>query len=175
MCKGPAAGYGIAYCRTQRAALCRECRDLLEEVGMTSLKRRELRSAAWKKSMGQTISDYCRRYHFANKGPYNQSYCFSSSRVWMWELDHKEGQAPKNWCFWTWCWRRLLRVPWTARRFNQSILEKISPEYSLEGLMLKLKLRYFWPPDPNWLIGKVPGAGKNWRQEEKGMTENGMV
>ena len=62
----------------------------------------------------------------------------------MWELDHKEGWTPKNWCFfWTVCWRRLLRVPWTARRSNQPILKKISPEYSWEGLMLKLKLRYF--------------------------------
>ena len=56
---------------------------------------------------------------------------------------HKEGWALKNWCFWTWCWRRLLRVPWTARRSNQSILKEISPGCSLEGLMLKLKLRYF--------------------------------
>ena len=68
-----------------------------------------------------------------------------------------------------WCWRRLLRVPWTARRSNQSILKEISPEYSLEGLMLKLKL---WLPDPkNWLTGKDPDAGKDWRQEEKGMAE----
>ena len=68
-----------------------------------------------------------------------------------------------------WCWRRLLRVPWTARRSNQSILKEISPEYSLEGLMPK-------PPDvKNWLIGKDPDAGKDWRQEEKGMTENEMV
>ena len=59
------------------------------------------------------------------------------------ELDHKENWAPKNWCFWTVCWRRLLRVSWTARRSNQSILKVISPEYSLEGLMLKLKLQYF--------------------------------
>ena len=62
----------------------------------------------------------------------------------MWELDHKEGWTPKNWCFfWTVCWRRLLRVPWTARRSNQPILKKISPDYSWEGLMLKLKLPYF--------------------------------
>ena len=62
----------------------------------------------------------------------------------MWELDHKEGWVPKNGCFRTelWCWRRLLRVPWTARRSNQSILKEINPEYSLEGLM-KLKLQYF--------------------------------
>ena len=61
----------------------------------------------------------------------------------MWELDYKGSWVLKNWCFWTVCWRRLLRVPWTARRSNQSILKKISPKYSLEGLMLKLKLQYF--------------------------------
>ena len=60
----------------------------------------------------------------------------------MWELNYKGKWAPKNWCFWTVCWRRLLRIPWTARRSNLSILKEISPEYSLEGLMLKLKLQY---------------------------------
>ena len=80
---------------------------------------------------------------FANKGPSSQSYGFSSGYVWMWELHCKERWAPENWCFWTVCWRRLLRVPWTARRSNQSILKEISPEYSSEGLMLKLKLQYF--------------------------------
>ena len=57
----------------------------------------------------------------------------------MWELDHKEGWAPKNWCFELWCWRRLLGALWKARRSNQSILKEINPEYSLEGLMLKLQ------------------------------------
>ena len=61
----------------------------------------------------------------------------------MWELDCEEGWAPKNWCFWTMVLERLLRVPWTARRSNQSILKEISPGCSLEGLMLKLKLQYF--------------------------------
>ena len=61
----------------------------------------------------------------------------------MWELDCEESWVPKNWCFELWCWRRLLRVPWTARRSNQSILKEISPGCSLEGLMLKLKLQYF--------------------------------
>ena len=61
----------------------------------------------------------------------------------MWELDCEESWVPKNWCFWTVCWRRLLRVPWTARRSNQSILKEISLRCSLEGLMLKLKLQYF--------------------------------
>ena len=65
-----------------------------------------------------------------------------------------------------WCWRRLLRVPWTARRANQSILKEISPDDSLGGLMLKLKLQYFGHTK-NWLIGKDPDAGKDWRQEKK--------
>ena len=67
-----------------------------------------------------------------------------------------------------WCWRRPLRVPWTTRRSKQSILKEISPEYSLEGLMLKLKLQLPWPLDAkNWLLGKDSDAGKDWRQEEK--------
>ena len=74
-----------------------------------------------------------------------------------------------------WCWRRLLRVPWTARRPNQSILKEISPECSLEGLMLKLKLQYsghlMWK---NWLIGKDCDTGKDWRQEKE-MTEDEMA
>ena len=75
-----------------------------------------------------------------------------------------------------WCWRRLLRVPWTARRSNQSILEEISSGCSLEGLMLKLKLQYFghlmWRTDS---FEKTLEAGKDWRQKEKGMTEDEMV
>ena len=75
-----------------------------------------------------------------------------------------------------WFWKRLLRVPWTARRSNQSILKEIGPEYSLEGRMLQLKLLILWLPDAkNWLIGKDPDAGKDWRQKEKGTTEDEMV
>ena len=71
-----------------------------------------------------------------------------------------------------WCWRRLLRVLWTARRSNQSILKEISPGISLEGMMLKLKL-VLWPPHAkSWLIGKDSDAGRNWGQEEKGTTEH---
>ena len=87
----------------------------------------------------------------------------------------KKAECQRSDAFELWYWRRLLRVPWTARRSNQSILKEISPEYSLEGLMLELKL-ILWPPDAkNWLIGKDPDAGKDWRQEEKGMTEDEMV
>ena len=67
-----------------------------------------------------------------------------------------------------WWWRRLLRIHWTARRSNQSILKEINPEYSLEGLMLKLKFQYFGPPDEKSQLREDPGAGKDWRQEEKG-------
>ena len=83
------------------------------------------------------------RHSFANKGLSSQGYGFSSSHVWMWELNYKESWAWKNWYFDLWCWKRLLRVPWTARRSNQSILKEISPGYSSEELMLKLKLQYF--------------------------------
>ena len=99
----------------------------------------------------------------ANKGPSSQGYGFSSGHVWMWELDCEESWAMvfpvvmygcESWtvkkaehqridAFELWCWRRLLRVPWTARRSNQSILKEISPGISLEGMMLKLKLQYF--------------------------------
>ena len=100
--------------------------------------------ASWKKSYDKPRQYIKKQIHyFANKGPSSQNYGFSSSHVWMWELDHKEGWMPKNWCLWTVVWRRLLRIPWTARRSNQSILEEINPEYSLEGLMLKLKLQSF--------------------------------
>ena len=83
------------------------------------------------------------KHYFANKGLSGQGYGFSSGHVWMWELDCEESWAPKIDAFELWCWRRLLRVPWTARRSNQSILKEISPGFSLEGLMLKLKLQYF--------------------------------
>ena len=82
------------------------------------------------------------RHYFANKGSSCQSYGFSSSHVWIWELDYKESWVLKNWYFGLWCWWRLSRVPWTARSSNQSILKEISPECSLDGLMLKLKLEY---------------------------------
>ena len=90
----------------------------------------------------------------------------------MWELDYKESWVLKNWCFWMWRWRRLLRVPWTARRSNQSILKEIYPEYSLEGLMLKLKLQYFghlmWRADSlekTLMLGKIEGRRRRgWQR-----------
>ena len=91
----------------------------------------------------------------------------------MWELDYKESLAPKNWCLWAVgeaqrCWRRLSNVPWTVRRSNQSILKETRPEYSLEGLMLKLKLQYFGhlmqrtdSLEKTLILGKIEGW---WRR-----------
>ena len=92
---------------------------------------------------------------------------------WTVKKKKKKAECRRIDAFELWCWRRLLKVPWTARRSNQSILKEISTE--LEGLMLKLKPT-LWPPDvKTWLIGKDPDAGKDWRQEEKGMTEVEMA
>ena len=88
----------------------------------------------------------------------------------------KKAECRRTDAFELWCWRRLLRVPWTARTSIQSILKEISPGCSLEGLMLKLKLPILWPPDAkSWLIWKDPDAGKDWGQEKKGTTEDEMV
>ena len=100
--------------------------------------------APWKKSYDQARQHIKKqRHYFANKGLSSQSYGFSSSHVWMWELAHNKAECWRINVFELWCLRKLLRVPWTARKSNQSILKEISPEYSLEGLMLKLKLQYF--------------------------------
>ena len=106
------------------------------------------------------------RYHFADKGPSSQSYGFPSSHIRMWELDHKEGWVLKNWCFWTTVLEKyFFRVSWTARKSNQSILEEIKPEYSLKGLMLKLKLQYFGhlmrrtsSLEKTLMLGKIEGS-----------------
>ena len=89
----------------------------------------------------------------------------------MWELDDKESVVPNNWCFELWCWRRLLRVPWAARRSNQSILKEISPECSFKGLILKLKLQYFGHlmrgPDSlekTLMLGKTEGRRRGWQR-----------
>ena len=81
------------------------------------------------------------RHHFIDNGPYSQGCGLSSSHLGMWELDYKDVRGRRT--LELWCWRRLLRVPWTTRRWNQSVVKEINPELSLERLMLKLKLQYF--------------------------------
>ena len=76
------------------------------------------------------------RHHFANKGLYSQCYSFSNSHVQMWERTIKKGEHQRIDAFALWCWRILLRVPWTSQRSNKSILKEINPQYSLEGLLL---------------------------------------
>ena len=101
----------------------------------------------------------------------SQGYGFSSSHVWMWEMGCKESWAPKIDAFELWCWRRLLRVTWTERRFNQSILKEISPGCSLEGMMLKMKLQYFGhlmqridSLEKTLMLGGIGGRRKRGRQ-----------
>ena len=122
----------------------------------------------WKESYDKPIQHIQKqRHYFANKGPYSQSYGFSSSQVWMWMLDHKEGWAPNNGCFWTVVLEKTLENLLEARRSNQSILKEILPEYSLEKLMQKPKFQYFghliWRADSlqkTLMLGKVEGKGE---------------
>ena len=111
------------------------------------------------------------RHYFADKGPSSQSCGFSSSHVWMWELDYKESWAQKNWCFWTVVLEKTLESLWAARRSNQSILKEINLEYSLEGLLLKLKLWYFghlmWRADTQektLILGTIEGKRRRGQQ-----------
>ena len=101
------------------------------------------------------------RHYFVNKGPSSQGFGFSSSHVWMWELTIKKAECWRIDAFELWCWRRLLRVPWTVRRSNQSILKEISPGCSLEELMFEAETPILWPPDAkSWLIWKALMLGK---------------
>ena len=100
--------------------------------------------APWKKSYDQPTQHIKKqRHYFSNKGPSRQSYGFPVVMYGCESWTIKKAEHQRIDTFELWYWRRLLRVPWPARRSNQSILKEISPEYSLEGLMLKLKLQYF--------------------------------
>ena len=131
--------------------------------------------APWKESYDQPREHIKKqRHYFANKGPSSQCCGFSSSHVWMWELDYiKKAEHQRTDAFELWCWGRFLRVHWTARRSNQSILKEISLEYSLERLMLKLKLQDFchlmWSTDSfekTLRLGKMEGRRRRGRQDE---------
>ena len=131
----------------------------------------------WKKSYDQPRWHIKKqRHYFAKKCPSSQSYGFSVVMYGCESWTIKKAECRKIDAFELWCWRRLLRVPWTARRSNQSVLKEVSPEYSLEGLMLKLKLQYFghlmWRSDSlekTLMLGKIEG------KEGKRMTEGEMV
>ena len=119
----------------------------------------------WKESYDQPRQNIKKqRHYFVNKGPSSQGYCFSSSPVGCESWTIKKAECRRIDAFELWCWRRLLRVPWTARRSNQSILKEISPGCSLVGLTLKLKLQFF-----GHLMRRVDRSeerrvGKEWKQ-----------
>ena len=116
------------------------------------------------------------RHYFANKGPSSQGYGFSSSLVWMWELDYKESWAPKNWCFWTVVLGKTLEIPLDCKEI-QPVHPKGDQSWIFIGRTdVEAETPILWLPDAkSWLIWKDPDAGKDWGQEEKGMTEDEMV
>jgi len=117
-----------------------------------------------------------KRHYFANKGPSGQSYAFSSSHVWMWELDYKESWAPKNWCFWTVVLEKTFENPLYCKEIRPVSHKGNQSWIFIERMDAEAEAPVLWPPDAkNWLIGKDTAAGKDWRQEEKGMTEDEMV
>ena len=133
--------------------------------------------APWEKSYVQPRQRIEKqRHYFANKGPSSHSYGFSSSHVWMWELDHKESWALKNWCFWTVVLEKTLESP-----FNCKEIQPVNPKGNQSWIFfgrtdVEAETPILWPPDGrSWLIWKDPDSGKDWRQEEKGMTEDEMV
>ena len=123
---------------------------------------------------GQCIKK--QRYHFADKGLYNQKYGFTRSHVQMWELDHKEDWVPKNWCFQIVGLENTLESPLDCEE-----IQPVHPKGDQSWIFIgrtddEPESPILWSPDvKNWLIGKDADAGKDWRQEEKGMTEDEMV
>ena len=133
--------------------------------------------APWKKSYDQPRQHIKKqRHYFANKGPPGQSYGFSNSHVWMWELDYKESWAPKNWSFWTVVLEKTLQRPWDYKEI-QPIHPKGNQSWIFTGRTdAEDETLIIWPPGAkSWLTGKDPDAGKDWRREEKGTTEDEMV
>ena len=133
--------------------------------------------APWNKSYNQPRQPVKKQKHyFADKGPSCQSCGFSSSHIWMWELDHKESWAPKNWCLWTVVLEKTLESPLDCKK-----IKPVNPIGNQSWIFIgrtdtEAETPILWPPDlKNWLIGKDPDAGKDWRQEEKGMAEDEMV
>ena len=133
--------------------------------------------APWKKSFDQPRQHIKKqRHYFANKGLSSQRYGISSSHVWMWELDYKESWALKNWCFWAVVLEKTLKSPLDCKEI-QPVHPKGNQSWTFIGKTdAEAEALVLWPPDgKNWLIWKDPDAGKDWRQEEKGTTEDEMV
>ena len=126
--------------------------------------------APWKKSYDQPRQHIKKqRHYFASKGPSSQSNGFSSSHVWMWELDYKESWVPKNWCFWTVVLEKTLESPLDCKEI-QPVHPKGNQSWIFIGLTdAEGETPIPWPPDvKNWLIWKYPDAGKDWRRRRRG-------
>ena len=109
------------------------------------------------------------------KSPFSQSYGFSSSHVWLWELDYKESWVRKNWCFWTVVLEKTLASPLDSKEIKPIHTKGNQPWIFIRRTDAETEALILWPPDAySWLIRKYPEAGKDWRQEEKG-TEDEMV
>ena len=116
------------------------------------------------------------RNYFTNKGLSSQSYGSSSSHVWMWKLDYKESWVPNNWCFWTVVLEKTLESALDCKEIQPVIPKGNQSWILIRRADAEAETPILWPPDAkNWLIGKDPAAGKDWRQEEKGMTEGEMI
>ena len=116
------------------------------------------------------------RHYFANKGPSIQSYGFSSSHVWIWEFNYRENQEPKNWFFSIVVLEKTLESLLDCKEIKPVNPKGNQSQIFIGGTDAEVEIPIFWPPDEkNWLLGKDPDAGKDWRQEEKGMTEVEMV
>ena len=115
------------------------------------------------------------RCYFANKGLSSQSYGFSSSHAWMWELNHKESWAPKNWCFWIVVLEKTLESPLDCKEIKL-VNPKGNQPWIFGRTDVEAEVPILWPPDvKNWLTRKDPDVGRDWRWEEKGTTEEEMV
>ena len=130
--------------------------------------------APWKKSYNKARQHIKKhRHHFADKGPYSQNHGFSSSHVWMWELDHKEGLMPKSWCFWTVVLEKALESPLDSRETKPVSPKGHQPWIFIRKTDAEAEAPILWPPDvKSQLTEKDPDAGKNWRRE-KGMGDRG--
>ena len=116
------------------------------------------------------------RRYFANKGPSSQGYGFSSSHVWMWELDYKESWALKNWCFWTVVLEKILESPMDCKEIQLVHLKGDQSWVLIGRTDVEAETPVLWPVDAtSWLVWKDPDAGKDGRQEEKERTEYEML
>ena len=133
--------------------------------------------ASWKKIYDKPREHIKKqRHYFANKDLSRQSYGFSSSHVWIWELDYKENWGPKNWCFWTVVLEKTLDSPLDYKEIQPVHSKGDQPWILIGRTDAEAETAILWPPDgKNWLNGKDPDAGKDWRWEEKGTTEEEMV